>query len=149
MKVLFICTANVCRSALAETILKKMLQEKELTDIVVESAGVYNFEGRPRDATMTSLACEAGYEMGGCARYASSEVLASADLIICMEHFHLVEIQKRLPYMHWPRIRRFNDICFGEQSDLADPTGDTDHMYRSVFSQIQKGCEVLASKLWL
>lgn len=149
MKILFICTANVCRSALAEAILKKMLQEMELTDIAVESAGVYNFEGRPRDATMTSLACEAGYEMGGCARYASSEVLASADLIICMEHFHLVEIQKRLPYEHWNRIRRFNDICFGERSDMADPTGDTDHMYRYVFAQIQKGCKVLSSKLWL
>ena len=37
MKILFVCTANICRSALAEAILKKMLKEKGLTDIEVAS----------------------------------------------------------------------------------------------------------------
>jgi len=43
MKILFICTANICRSALAEFILRKKLQESGLTSIKVESAGIRNF----------------------------------------------------------------------------------------------------------
>ena len=76
------------------------------------------------------------------ARYATPELLASADLIICMEHFQLVEVQKRLPYAQWDSLHRFN-----EQSDLADPTGDTDSMYRYAFNRIEAGCEVLAAKM--
>lgn len=140
------CTANICRSALAEVILKKMVSEKGLPDIVVESAGVLNYEGRSRDDVMADLAFEAGYVMGGYARYASSQVLESADLIICMQNYHVVELQKRLPYDRWKRIRRFNEICFGEQTDLIDPTGDTNHVYHYVFEQIQKGCEALVAK---
>ena len=32
MKILFVCSANICRSALAEVILRKKLQEKGVTD---------------------------------------------------------------------------------------------------------------------
>ena len=71
----------------------------------------------------------------------------SADLIICMEHFHVVEIQKRLPYVRWSRIYTFNDICFGEQTDLIDPSGDTGYIYHYVFEKIQEGCGMLAWKL--
>ena len=40
MKILFICTANVCRSPLAEGYLKSLLQEYNKTDVEVASAGV-------------------------------------------------------------------------------------------------------------
>lgn len=147
MKILFVCTANICRSALAEVMLNKMVGERGLSDIIVESAGVRNYEGCSRDDVMADLAFEAGYVMGGYARYASPEVLESADLIICMQNYHVIELQKRLPYDRWNRIRRFNEICFGEPTDLIDPTGDTSHIYQYVFEQIQKGCETLVSKL--
>lgn len=125
MKILFVCTANICRSALAEVILKKMLQEKDLNDIEVESAGVQNYEGAPRDYMMSSYAHKAGYELGGTAHYVTQPMVDSADIIICMEHYHVVEIQKRLPYVHWSRIYTFNEICFDEQTGLIDPTGKT------------------------
>lgn len=147
MKILFVCTANICRSALAEAILRKKLQERGLADIEVSSAGVSNYSGRLRDETMSTLARWAGYEMGGFARYASQDVVESADLVICMEHYHVVEIQKRLPYARWNCIHLFNEICFGEQTNLIDPTGDTDDIYQYVFDKIQSGCETLSAKL--
>ena len=88
MKILFVCTANICRSALAEVVLKEKLHQKGLTDIEVESAGVYNYEGSPRDYTMTAYARKAGYELGGTAHYVTQMMVDSADLIICMEHSH-------------------------------------------------------------
>ena len=146
MKILFVCTANVCRSPLAEVILKKKLQDRNYTGIEVMSAGVRNYN-LPRDENMSAIARKAGYEMGGVAQYASQEVLESADLIICMENHHVVEIQKRLPYMLWERLYRFNVICFGEKTDLADPSGNTDYIYQYSFDTIEAGCEILAQRL--
>ena len=147
MKILFVCTANICRSALAEVILKKMLYESGVTDIEVESAGVRNLEGEPRDSTMASCAYYAGYIMSGEARYISEEMTGSADWIICMEHYHVVEIQKRLPYVQWSHIHLFNEICFDEKSDLPDPSGGTFDMYKSAFHRIEDGCRMLVLRL--
>lgn len=147
MRILFVCTANICRSALAEVILKQKLQQKGLTDINVESAGVHNYEDEPRDYTMVAYARKAGYELGGTAHYVTQAMVDSADLIICMEHRHVVEIQKLLQNDRWSRIYLFNEICFGEQAGLVDPTGNTGYMYHYVLDKIQDGCEILAWKL--
>lgn len=147
MKILFVCTANICRSALAESVLRKKLRQKGLTDIFVDSAGVHDYAAEPYDSQMVSLACRAGYNMDGCAKYLSSMMLENADIIICMEHFHMVEVQKRLPYAKWNRIHLFNEICFDERTDLPDPSGDTNYMYYYVFDKIIEGSNIIVSKL--
>ena len=148
MKILFVCSANICRSALAEVILRKKLQKKGLTDIVVNSAGVDNYAGEPRDPKMASLARQAGYDMGGIAQYITRQMADAADLIICMEYYHVVELQKwYVPYARWSCIHRFNEICFNERTDMVDPSGDTDSRYQDVFEKIQEGCNTLACKL--
>ena len=38
--IMFICTGNTCRSAMAEGLMKKMLADKGITDINVCSAGL-------------------------------------------------------------------------------------------------------------
>ena len=147
MKILFICTANICRSALAEVILRKKLQEHGLTTIEVASAGIRDLEGEPREATMAALTQKAGYEMDGFAKYLNLDIV-EADLIICMENFQKYELYHRFkPYVHWERIHRFNEICFGEESDMIDPTGDTQDAYNYVFKRIEQGCEILVKKL--
>lgn len=147
MKILFVCSANICRSALAEVILRKKLQQKGLTEVEVESAGVHNYEGEPRDYMMASYAHRAGYEMKGESRYITYEMAESADLVICIEHFHVVEMQKILPYACWGRIHLFNEICFDERTNLIDPTGDTGYIYSVTFQRIEEGCGTLAWKL--
>ena len=119
MKILFVCSANICRSALAEVILRKKLQGKGLTDIVVDSAGVHNYAGEPRDYMMCSYARKAGYDMGGEAKYISKNQADSADLIVCMEFFHLM-----------------------------DPSGNTGYIYSLTLQHIEEGCGTLAWKLY-
>lgn len=148
MKILFVCSANICRSPLAEVILRKKLQEKGVTDIDVESAGIHNYEGEPRDYAMASYARKAGYELGGTAKHISKDMVDSADLIICMEKFQIVELQRRyVPYVRWNCIHRFNEICFDEQTDLIDPSGDTGYIYNYVFDKIREGSCILAWKI--
>lgn len=147
MKVLFVCSANICRSPLAETILKAKLNQEGLNDIIVESAGIHNYES-PRDYMMASYARKAGYELSGYSQKISQSLTDSADLIICMENFQIVELQRLyVPYKRWNIIHRFNEICFDEQTDVMDPSGDTDYAYSAIFQHIEEGCGILACKI--
>lgn len=147
MKILFVCSANICRSALCEVVLKQKLMDKGISGVDVESAGVHDYAGEPRDATMQAYAQKAGYELKGKAKYISQEMLDSADYIICMEHFHVVEVQKRLPYVRWNRIYLFNEICFEERTGLPDPSGETGYMYTYVLQRIEEGCGTILWKI--
>lgn len=96
---------------------------------------------------MCAYAQKAGYELKGNAKYITKDMLDSADYIICMEHFHVVDIQKRLPYVHWNRIRLFNEVCFEERTSLPDPSDDTGYMYAYVLQRVVEGCGTLAWKI--
>ena len=148
MKILFVCSANICRSALCQVVLKQKLTERGITGIDVESAGVHDYSNTPRDATMVEYAHKAGYELGGNAIHLTPLMVDSADLIICMENYQVVEIQRRfLPYARWSCLHRFNEICFGEETNLPDPSGDTDYMYSYVFQRVEEGCSTIAWKI--
>ena len=127
MKILFVCSANICRSALCEVVLKQKLIERGITGIDVKSAGVHDYSDTPRDATMVEYAKNAGYELGGKA-------------------IHLTQ-QRFLPYARWSCLHRFNEICFEEETNLPDPSGDTGYMYSYVLEHVLKGCDNLIEKL--
>ena len=95
MKILFVCSANICRSALCEVVLKQKLIERGITGIDVESAGIHDYSDTPRDATMVEYAKNAGYELGGKAIHLTQQMVDSADLIICMENFMRFVLKKR------------------------------------------------------
>lgn len=60
----------------------------------------------------------------------------------------MVELQRRyVPFERWNCIHRFNEICFDEQSDLIDPSGDTGLIYHYVFEKPHEGCGTFVRKL--
>lgn len=147
MKILFICTGNASRSAAAEVVLRKMLLDNGITDVEVASCGTKVPYGLDREDVMCRIACEHGYDMGGKAVPMSENLLNSADLIIVMTEHHRNEVTRMLPYSNWPRIVRFNDYCFGEKTDLPDPHYQTEHVYRTCFDTIERGCTAIIRKL--
>ncbi|MDE6134206.1 MAG: hypothetical protein K2F79_01360 [Muribaculaceae bacterium] len=147
MKMLFVCTGNACRSAAAEAVMKKMLADNGMMDIEVSSCGTRVPEGLDREEVMCNIAAERGYVMGGKARRMNVDLLDAADIIIVMTDNHRNEVTRLLSYSHWPRIVRFNDYCFGVLSDLADPHYQAEHVYRSCFDTIERGCDVIIKKI--
>ena len=146
-KILFICTGNASRSAVAETVLKKMLADRGIIEIEVTSCGTEVPQGLYREEVMCKIASEHGYEMGGKAVPMSEELLNSADVIIVMTDRHRREIIPLLRYENWVRIVRFNDYCFGEAADLPDPHYQTEYVYRTCFDKIERGCVEIVKKI--
>ena len=60
MKIMFVCTGNTCRSAMAEGLAKKIIKEKNL-DIEVYSAGIFAMNGE--HASYNSVAIMKEYDV--------------------------------------------------------------------------------------
>lgn len=147
MRIVFVCTGNACRSAAAEVVLKKMLENNRITDVQVASCGTKVYGYLERDKVMCHIASEHGYAMGGTAIQATEELLNTADVVIVMTQYHHDQVTRILKYENWNRIVHFNDYCFGEKTDLQDPHFQTEHVYRTCFETIERGCAEIYKKL--
>lgn len=149
MKIVFVCTGNASRSAAAEVILKKMIADNGIAGIEVASCGTKVPDGLAREDIMCRIAAEHGYNMGGMAVPATEEILNDADLVIVMTQHHRDQVTRILKYDNWNRIQIFNDYCFGEKTDLPDPHYQTEHVYRTCFDTIERGCKEIIKKIKL
>ena len=95
LRVLFVCTANVCRSPLAEAMLRQRLRVMGLgRRVQVRSAGTrVGQPGRPPDPRVRKLAQEAGFTLGRIrARQVTARMLRDHDFVLAMEVAHLEEL---------------------------------------------------------
>lgn len=147
MKIVFVCTGNACRSAAAEVVLKKMIADNGIEGIKVASCGTKVPDGLAREEIMCRIAAERGYAMGDMAVPATEKILNDADMVIVMTQHHRDQITRILKYENWDRIILFNDYCFGDKNDLPDPHFQTEHVYRTCFDTIERGCKEIINKL--
>lgn len=86
MKVLFICTANVCRSPLAEGYLRLLLGKNSSVQIEVASAGVMAHAGSPAFDCAMEVARLKGFDLAPHkARQITPEMARDVDMMLCME----------------------------------------------------------------
>lgn len=98
MRVLFVCTGNVCRSPLAEGYLKHLLQENHVTDVDVQSAGVSALAGCPPFDCALSVARDFNFDISqkrGCRL--TPELIQNSDRIFCMESWQAQAVMQMEP----------------------------------------------------
>src|SRR5579871_698426 len=86
--VLFVCTGNVCRSPMAEGLLRHVTRGRR--DIQVMSAGIGASEGQPPSAFAVQAVKELGIDISHLrSRQLSSDLVKKADYIFGMTHSHV------------------------------------------------------------
>jgi protein-tyrosine-phosphatase len=94
MRVLFVCTGNTCRSALAEAIAREALATLGLSDVEVSSAGVHAWAGAPASDGALLVALENDLDLSlHRARAVDKEMLADEDLVLAMSPHHLERVE--------------------------------------------------------
>ncbi|GAB4339918.1 MAG: low molecular weight protein arginine phosphatase [Candidatus Abyssubacteria bacterium] len=87
---LFLCSGNLCRSPIAEGILKKRLREMNIQSVRVASAGTIALDGEPAAPLAIKAAAERGVDLSRHrARRLTMKVLKEADLVLGMERAHV------------------------------------------------------------
>lgn len=89
--VLVVCSGNICRSPMAAGLLAELLDRTEVA-CTVGSAGFLT-EDRPASDHGVALMQERGIDLAGHrSRRLTSELVADADLVLCMERAHVREV---------------------------------------------------------
>jgi protein-tyrosine-phosphatase len=94
MHILFVCTGNTCRSAIAEALARKLIIERGLSDVDVQSAGTSAWDGAPASDGALLVGMERGLDLGQHrAQTLTRELVRDTDLILAMGPHHLERIE--------------------------------------------------------
>ncbi|MBI4620603.1 MAG: low molecular weight protein arginine phosphatase [Desulfobacterales bacterium] len=139
--VLFVCTANICRSPFAERALKKLFMEKKVAGIKVHSAGVSAVPGLSSPPDAIRIAGELGVDISEhLSRPISVPMIEEADIILVMSLFHREVILEMSPESE-NKLKLLGSFSAfyggGEETEIPDPYGLSSFHYRSSFNIIR------------
>ncbi|MBN1794888.1 MAG: low molecular weight protein arginine phosphatase [Candidatus Omnitrophica bacterium] len=162
--VLFVCTGNSCRSAMAKGLLEDLVSRRqdELREkvpgvqVVVRSAGVMALPGFAASAGAIEAMRETGIDISfHLTQPLTNEMIDEADLILVMEERHLEEIINRRP---GARDKAFLLKIYGlheeeggklADRDVADPIGKPLEGYQCSLAEIREYVERVFEKFIL
>lgn len=133
--ILIICTANICRSPLAQVILADLLPNKQVLsagvlveDLALNKQGAANY--------CVSLAKRNGFDLSQHqAKPISKELIENADLILVMNHEQLEVVSKLASGA------RAKTLLFGQwigQGDILDPYGQDMLSFERCYKTLKK-----------
>lgn len=149
--VIFVCTANICRSPTAEGVFRAMARRAGLDPAFeIASAGTgASHVGEPPSPPAIEAAAARGYDISAIrARQVTAEDIRHYDFVLAMTRGHLVE-------MRWMAPRELVDkpkllMSFAPPLgilDVPDPYGRTRDDYERAIGLIEAACRGLLDRL--
>lgn len=143
IKILFVCLGNICRSTMAECVMKYLVKEKGLEELFqIDSAGTSDEEtGNPVHPGTRRRLQQAGIPCGGHrARQMTAADYVRFDLLIGMEDANLRAMRRIAGGDPAGKIHKLLEYT-RRGGDIADPwfTGNFDE----TFDDVMEGCQAL------
>ncbi|MEZ5669379.1 MAG: low molecular weight protein-tyrosine-phosphatase [Alphaproteobacteria bacterium] len=153
MRVLFVCTGNICRSPSAEGVLRSRLRHAGLeAAVAVDSCGTHGYHtGDPPDPRAIQIGARRGHDIAGLRARAWRRGDADAfDLILAMEQHHARWLRDRMPAAARATVARLLDRAEGQPlRDVPDPyyggLADFERMYDLIEAGVDGWLPVLAA----
>ena len=151
IKVLFVCTANLCRSPMAEGVFRTLAERAGLADgFEIDSAGTSEAHvGKPPVHDAIEVAASRGSDITDVrARQVTSDDIARFDYPLAMDSSHLVAMRWLAPRALVGKPRMF--LSFAPPMgviDVLDPIGGPRPEFERALSLIEAGCKGLLERL--
>ncbi|WP_142830006.1 low molecular weight protein-tyrosine-phosphatase [Planococcus soli] len=147
IRILFVCLGNICRSPMAEAVLREQLDKAGLSQKVeVDSAGTggWHVGKDPHPGTLKILKDNSITVHGLKGRQLQKGDFDKFDFIIGMDQSNIDDIRWMLGQPDHPKILRFLDLT-DHSKDVPDPyfTGNFEETYQLVVD----GCKALLLKI--
>jgi len=141
MNILFVCTANICRSAMSAAILKKMVVENGLqSSILIDSAGTEALVESPSEETTIAVCKNHGIDISmHRGQQITNVMVRDASIILCMAEPHRRIIRGIFP--QWERkivlLKEFGLAEAPPHPSIEDPTGRARRKYEKCFIELE------------
>ena len=144
MKILFVCHGNICRSPMAEFVMKDLLAKAGRDDVAVESAALHTDEigsdthyGTKRELTRHGIPFAPRR-----AWLLTADRVSEYDLVIGMDGANMRDLRRLAG--KGAKFRKLMEFA-GSERDVADPwyTGD----FEATYADVVDGCTALLAKL--
>ncbi|WP_037605625.1 low molecular weight protein-tyrosine-phosphatase [Streptacidiphilus rugosus] len=152
MRICFVCTGNICRSPIAEHVMRDRLADAGLDGLVrVDSAGTGSWHaGDPADERAVQVLREAGYSSEHEARQFRPEWFRSLDLVVALDQGHeraLRRLARTPEEAAKVRLLRSFDPAAGADLDVPDPYYGGKEGFDEVLQLCEAGCEGLLAEV--
>ncbi|MBR6531723.1 MAG: ribosomal protein S18-alanine N-acetyltransferase [Clostridia bacterium] len=124
----FVCTGNTCRSAMAEGLFKKMLEERGITDITCRSCGLAAYTGDEASPQAVEVCRERGVDLSTHrATVFNRYIFDETDIMVCMTENHKGAVMRLNP--------TFRVIV--PDGGVPDPYGGNVEIYRNCADSLE------------
>lgn len=152
LRVLMVCTGNICRSPTAEAVLRRLVADAGLDrHVEVDSAGIVDYHaGSPPDHRAQQYARRRGYDLSRLrARQIRVRDFERFDLVLVMEQDHRDQLIEQCPESFRERIRLLMDFAPGRTpgTGVPDPYYGAPAGFERVLDMVEEACAGLRDDL--
>jgi len=146
-KILMVCLGNICRSPLAEGILKSKLAN----NFIVESAGTANYHiGKSPDKRSITVAKKYGLDI--------SKIKGRQLHVLDFDVFDFIYVMDQSNFKNVVKLARndediakvkliLNEVHEGENHEVPDPYYGGDYGFENVYQMLNEACDNISKKL--
>lgn len=147
MRVLFVCTGNTCRSAMAEAIAARMARERGLSGVEFSGAGTAASPQSHASDGALLVALERGLDLSGHrARLLTAELIAESDLVLTMGPHHVDRVDE---LGGRGKVHLLTAYATRGASDrpIADPFGGELELYRETYDELERDLQRVLDRI--
>ncbi|MGV1007930.1 MAG: low molecular weight protein-tyrosine-phosphatase [Dermatophilaceae bacterium] len=151
-RITVVCTGNICRSPMAEIVLRRLLDEARVGGVVVTSGGTGSWHiGDGADARALRILRQHGYDGSGHrARQFDVSWFAQNDLILAADVGHQRALRRLAPdpdaVQKVRLLRSFDpDAVAAGTTDVDDPWYGTAEDFEQCFREVETACRGVAA----
>ena len=137
--ILVVCVGNICRSPMAEALLKQRYPDK-----AIDSAGVGALVGYPADPAALEIMTKQQLDITNhVAKQIDEKLVLKVDLIFTMSDSQTKWIEERWPFCRGKTFK----LGHWQDKDIADPYKHDMSAFKTAYQDIVDGLEQWAGKI--
>ena len=149
MNIMFVCTGNICRSAMAHHLLEKRLKDLKIENVKVYSCGVHAYNGE--ESTWEAKYIMRNYYDVDLENHRATNIrnsdIRNMNLILCATKSHKEDVLELYPELQEKVFTMKEYVNYNElnhdEIDIADPWGYDKETYLECSKEISECIELL------